>query len=220
MTWFKGLGSRDRLLLLATASLVGPCAIIAIGGIADATALLYVGVVSVYLGLSWVVPGTLVGVATKQSAERRGSRHPTRLAVVIGIAVGFAALVVTAGVMAAAGLGELPADRETGSTGGTDEQPETDGPGQAVGTRDEKIALVASAARPQGTRSGGVSYVVCQQAGGMCVVTYGGSACQLWLVQHVEGRDVARAIGAPFTGQYGMDDEDRPERVACVSSGS
>jgi hypothetical protein len=209
--------SRDWCLIGAAASLLGSWLTIAVGGLLDVLPLLYVGVVGMYLGVGWVVPGTLVGVAVKQSAESRGARHPTRVAVATGIGVGFAALVMSSAILAAVGAGDLAETTETDNRVPTlGIATEADDRGAAVRTQDEKIALVAATARLRSSRHGGVSYVVCQKTGDFCVVSYGALTCQLWRLEHLNGVDVAQPIGLRMNG-HGMYDEDHPESVACSS---
>ena len=201
--------SRDWYLLGAAACMLGSWLPITIGGILDADPLLYLGVVSLYFGVGWAFPGILVGAAVKQSAEARGARHPTRAAVATAIAVGFAALVVSSAILAAMGYGDL-ADTDVAATAEGKER------SSARGDQDEKIATVAAAARLRSSRSGGVSYVLCQKAGAICVVSYGALTCELWLVEQVNGVDVARPFGPRIDG-HGTYDDNSPENVGCSS---
>lgn len=53
------------------------------------------GVLAAYLGISWLLPGGLVGLAVFSLAGRRNVRHRLALAVTVGVAVGFALLLLS-----------------------------------------------------------------------------------------------------------------------------
>ena len=89
--------------------------------------------------------------------------------------------------------------------------------GTAVSDQEGRIALVRAAAGKQ-RANGRVTSVFCQSKNSGCVVTfkveYSAPDCQFWVVESVNGVDVAKPDGPLSEGQ-GTYDEDNPDAIGC-----
>jgi hypothetical protein len=179
------------------ALLCGACTWVplAVGVAFDVHAFLWWGVVSAYLGISWVVPGALFGAAVTQRAKERDRRHANVLGFGIGIPAGIACLVGVAFLLAAfaASTSEEAPDATPALSGGP-----------AVSDRAGRTVLVMTAVHARTSHFGRVVRVRCGvESDSLCAVTYGWPACQLWTVRNVNGHDVARPLDKPSEGGYG-----------------
>jgi hypothetical protein len=99
-------GRTHLLLGLAAACVVVTLLSLLLAVALGAWWLAYPGVLLTFVGVSWIVPGLLVGMATTESAKRRGRTHADALGVGAGLAVGASALVGWAALLAALGAAD------------------------------------------------------------------------------------------------------------------
>jgi hypothetical protein len=89
--------------------------------------------------------------------------------------------------------------------------------GPALSDQEGRIALVRTAAGKQ-TANGRVTSVFCQSENSGCVVTfkveYSAPDCQFWVVESVNGVDIAKPDG-PLSEGHGTYDEDNPDAIGC-----
>ena len=89
--------------------------------------------------------------------------------------------------------------------------------GTAITHQEDRIAAVRAAAVKQ-TANGTVTSVFCQSENSGCVVTfkveYSAPDCQFWVVESVNGVDVAKPDG-PLREGHGTYDEDDPDTIGC-----
>jgi hypothetical protein len=201
---------RRWLLLAAAACLVGSWVPLAVGAAFDVYGLLVWGVVSLYLGVGWVLPGVLVGVAAGDRARARHKRHPTWVGVAMGAASTIAFLILAA-LLAASGL-----DSDTATT---TSQTSTQQLEPATSSRSDRVSLVMAAAQRKRATMGPVVWVECSKSTNFCAVAFEPPACQLWIVENVDGVDTPKPIGLAIEGGNGTYDEAR-DSVGCHTSAS
>lgn len=137
-------------------------------------------VLSGYLGISWLSPGVLTGVAAAGLARERGHERPSRVGAVVGI-------VATVLLLATWAAGLAAFVNESDAEGG-DAAPTTTATTEAA-----PEDLVRAGAQA----SGSIEDVLCSGFSGetsFCVVTFEGPACQLWSVVEGEPRSVLDAV--------------------------
>jgi hypothetical protein len=160
------------------------------------------GVVSSYLGISWLVPGACAGAAATQWGKDRGVKRPNALGFIAGPIV-TAGLLVLVAVTIAAFWGE-----DAASTRDVERRP-------AIGNQSERTSLVTQALLKRRTRFGPAIWVMCEKSSeSMCAVTYDAPACQWWVVENVNGVDRARPFDAPSEGGQGTYDEES-DSIGC-----
>jgi hypothetical protein len=182
--------------LLAVTPVVATTGALVVGIVLDVDALAFWGVLSAYLGFSWVVPGIMVGIAVTDSKRARGEPPERSDAIAAGIAVGVSLLVVTAAILVA---GQVSVDDEPARNVASPTEETVTEPAEAEETvsepgGDEAVDIV----RREASATGVVRTVDCAAAGDgtFCAVTLAGSVCQLWLVQD----DEASTVGPPIDG--------------------
>lgn len=184
----------------------------ALGLVFDIYLLHYWGVLSLFVGVSWLVPGVLLGVAIWLRKERAGRRAFKR------------AVSITAGIVAAVGL--LAASVILLALGTPESLVETESEPTQVNTApappppspqtdvERRVALVTAAAeRAHDVR---VVAVICGKttkaqeiALSTCAVTFAGPTCQLWIVTTTGAEDKPIPLGDPADGMRGSYDETR-----------
>jgi hypothetical protein len=199
---------RRWLLLAAAACLVASWLPLAVGAALDVYALEYWGVVTLYLGLGWLAPGILVGAAAGDRARARRKAHPTRASIAVGVAATVGFLVLGATLGAAAGL-----ESEPGQTNTTDETR------PATSTKSDRVSLVMAAAQKRRATSGPVIWVECSRSTNFCAVAFDPPACQLWVVENVDGVDKPKPVGLAIEGGSGTYDE-VSDSIGCRSGAS
>jgi hypothetical protein len=201
MAWLRSVRTRDRWALAAAACLVATFPALVVGGALGVFALEWWGVVSAFLGISWLVPGACAGAAATQWGKDRGSRHPNALGFTVGPIVTVTLLVLVAVILAAfwgEDLNEPQVERTP-----------------AVSDQAGRISLVTQATLDRGTRYGPAISIVCVKSDeGWCMVTYEAPACQLWVVENVDGVDKASPVDKTSEGGQGTYDEAR-DSVGC-----
>jgi hypothetical protein len=189
MEGYMHVSKPARVAIAAAACLVATWIPLAVGIALDVFPLQYWGVLSGYIGLSWLAPAVCLGLATTEWAKLRGRTHATASGIASGIGAGVILLVGVASIMAAGGLAE------------TDE---TSDAKPALGDQAARTALVMAAARHKISRFGAVDAAACgADTDSLCIVTYHHPACQLWVVENVNGVDRARAVDSPAEGGRG-----------------
>jgi hypothetical protein len=206
MEGFDRLRSRDKWALGALACVLVTFPALLLGSALDVFPLLWWGVATAYLGISWLAPGALAGTAAAEWGKERGRKRPNALGFTVGAIVAVGLLVLVATILVT-----FQGDRlEEESKPQVEAKP-------AVGSRREREALVTQAAG-RNRRYGPVVDVRCERDGeGWCVVTYQAPACQLWEVVNVDGQDRARPLGgAPSEGSRGtLVDTPTRYRIGC-----
>jgi hypothetical protein len=198
---FSHYSSPALWVIAAAACVVATWIPLVIGLVFDVFPLVWWGVVSAYLGISWLAPAAFLGVAAAERTKQGAKSHPKVLGVASGVGAGIVALTSMALLLAAFGAGT------------TDEEDVADEVLPAVSDHDERMSLVMSAARQKHSRFGRVDSVACGlEAESECVVTYHWPACQFWLVENVNGVDIARPLDAPSEGGRGTF---REGKVGC-----
>jgi hypothetical protein len=161
----------------------------------------YWSVLSAYLGISWLLPGVFVGIATADWARGQGRERPKAVGIAVGVGVGAGLIVGWASLMVALGAGE-DAGRKPVATA----------PPVASDQRGRIVLVSAAAWR---TKYAHVDIVMCNKGSeSLCVVTYAGPACQRWTVENVNGIDKARPLGEPEDGGHGTYSEER-DSIGC-----
>jgi biotin transporter BioY len=184
---------RGRFALAATACVSATWLPLLIGAGLDLDPFRYWGVLSGYLGISWLLPGVFAGIATAEWARGRGRQRPKAVGIAVGIGAGVGLIVGWASLMVALGAEGEDAARKPVAP--------------AVSDQRGRIALVSAAARR--TKYAHVDLVVCgRDTESLCVVTYAGPACQLWTVENVNGVDSTRPLGQPEDGAHGTYNEE------------
>jgi hypothetical protein len=192
----RSLSTRGRYLVAAAACLAVTWLPLLIGVGLHLFPFAFWGVLSGYLGLSWLLPGVFVGFAAVSWAKDHNREHPKAVGAAVGVAAGAVAIIGFSVLLAALGGGKRDEDTAKGPV-----KP-------AVTVRNGRIAVVSAAA--QQTKHAPVDFVMCDAGSdSTCVVTYAGPACQTWIVENVDGVDKARAIDDPADGCRGTYDEGR-----------
>jgi hypothetical protein len=170
-----------------------------VGGALDVSPLVWWGIVSAYLGISWIVPGACAGAAAAQWGKDRGVRRPNAAGFTVGTIVTVSLLILLAGIVAAF-LGD--------STREAVRRP-------AIGSQSERTSLVTQSLPGRRTGFGPAIWVMCERSGALCAVTYDVPACQLWIVENVNGVDKARPFSEPSEGAQGTYNEQYGS-VSCL----
>jgi hypothetical protein len=206
MERFECLRGRDRWAVGALVCVLVTLPALLLGSALDVFPLLWWGVASLYLGISWLAPGVFAGAAASEWGKKLGVKRPKALGLAVGPIVALGLLVLAATI-----LYTFQGDRLK-----EESKPQVEAK-PAVGDRRERVALVTQAAGGN-RRYGPVVEVQCDRdREGLCVVTYLAPACQLWEVVNVDGQDRARPLGgAPIADARGVLD-DGPERygIGC-----
>jgi mono/diheme cytochrome c family protein len=148
-----------------------------------AYALGYWSVLAAYLGLSWLAPGVLIGVAAAGLARERGRAKPNRVGVTTGIAATALLLVAVATGLTAV------ANEWSDETAEVAPQPTPVVPTPVSAPED----IVREAA----VGSQAIEDVLCSpisETAAFCAVTFEGPACQLWAVTDGEPEPILDAI--------------------------
>jgi len=201
MAWLRSVRARDRWALGAAVCLVATFPALVVGGVLEVFALEWWGVVTAFLGISWLVPGACAGAAATQWGKDRGSRHPNALGFTVGPIVTVTLLVLVAIIIAAFWGEDL-------TTSHVETKP-------AISDQAARVSLVTQATLDRRTRYGPAISIVCVKSDeGWCTVTYDAPACQLWVVENVDGVDTASPVDKPSEGGQGTYDEAR-DSVGC-----
>ncbi len=192
MRSFSHLSSPARWVIAAAACVVVTWVPLVIGVVFDVFPLVWWGVVSAYLGISWLAPAAFLGVAAAKHAKQGDGSHPNIVGVASGVGAGIVAVFSVALLLAAFGAGT------------TDDEGVVNHVLPAVSDHDGRMSLVMAAARQKHSRFGRVDAVACGlETESECVVTYHWPACQFWVVENVKGVDIARPVDAPSEGGRG-----------------
>jgi hypothetical protein len=177
-----------------------------IGAALDVYVLLAWGVLTLYLGISWVVPGACVGAAAAAWGKERGNKRPNALGFTVGPIVAVGLLVLMTTILVAFQGDRLSQERAP--------EPEAN---PVLSDLSERVSLVTRTAG-RNRLYGPVAEVRCDQDSVLpwCVVTYQAPACQLWELVNIDGVDTARALEDVVPGARGTLD-DGPERywIGC-----
>jgi len=183
--------------------------------------LIWWSVATAYLGISWLAPGVLAGTWATRREKARSARRANLRGVLVGLVSSISLLALLSTALAGAGLGDIDSDStevvDSGSSGVNIDSYSSEVEGSpAKSDQQGRVSLVTQATLEQPrSRFGPVISVYCgKSSDSRCVVTYDAPACQLWVVENVDGADAARPLETPSDGGQGTYDESRGE-VGC-----
>ena len=202
MSWLASLRSHERWAFAAVACVVATFPALVVGRAFDVFPLVWWGVVTAYLGISWLVPGACAGAAAAQWGKDWGKKRPNALGFTVGPAVTVGLLVLVAANFVAFSGEEAGSGREV------ERRP-------PIGSQSDRTTLVSQALLKRRTRFGPAIWVMCEKSSdGYCAVTYDAPACQWWVVENVNGVDRARPFDKPSEGGTGTYNEES-DSIGC-----